>query len=191
MAECEKNRGRARSIKKRDRMKEVQGRTNKVLHRSSSLYEIRTRCAPFALPLGVRSFSIVRNQPVLRFLSFVSSTPRFYDFTLCLWFLRFLQFLPLQFLFVSSTFFCSWILLPSFHFSFHVWFLCSFQFHSSIPSLSFVLCPRHSSFFRLLLSCSTIHLFPPSFLLFFDFILRSWSLTRRFSFCFVWYQFSR
>lgn len=97
MAECEKNRGRARSIKKRDRMKEVQGRTNKVLHRSSSLYEIRTRCASFALPLGVPSFSIVRNQPVLRFFSFVSSTPRFYDFTLCLWFLRFLQFAPFNF----------------------------------------------------------------------------------------------
>ena len=54
MAECEKNRGRARSIKKRDRRKEVQGRTNKVLHWSSP-GEIRTRRAPFLLQRRVRA----------------------------------------------------------------------------------------------------------------------------------------
>lgn len=172
MAECEKNRGRARSIKRRDRMKEVQGRTNKVLHRSSSLYEIRTRCAPFALPLGARCFSIVRNRPVLRFLSFVSSIPRFYDFTLCLWFLRFLQFATS--IFVRSFDFFLLLDPPSFlslQFSrlisllFPASLFNSFPFLRSLPSTLFVF----SSTLILLHDPSFSSLFSPFYSSFLEF----------------------
>lgn len=148
-------------------MKEVQGRTNKVLHRSSSLYEIRTRCAPFALPLGARCFSIVRNDETQ-----VSSIPRFYDFTLCLWFLRFLQFATS--IFVRSFDFFLLLDPPSFlslQFSrlisllFPASLFNSFPFLRSLPSTLFVF----SSTLILLHDPSFSSLFSPFYSSFLEF----------------------